>query len=91
MILSHCGTLDPLATQVERCLGSLRYRPHLVHVEGIALGQHLLQRVSHTGELELVWRLAVDVVTQDLCGPLALDHIQRPDGDPADASQPLEI
>ena len=65
--------------------------PHLVHVEGIALGQHLLQRISHTGELELVGRLAVDVVAQDLCGSLALDHIQRPDGDPSNASHPLEI
>lgn len=83
--------MNPLATQVERCLGTLRWLPHLVHVEGVALGQHLLQRISHTGELKLVWRLAIDVVAQDLCSSLTLDHIQRPDGDPANASHPLEI
>lgn len=68
-----------------------RLDPHLVHVEGVALGQHLLQRISHTGELKLVWRLAIDVVAQDLCSSLTLDHIQRPDGNPANASHPLEI
>lgn len=64
---------------------------HLVHVEGIALGQHLFQGIRHTGELQLVRRLAVDVVTQYLCSSLALDHIHRPNGNPADASQPLEV
>lgn len=64
---------------------------HLVHVESIVLGQHLFQGISHAGELQLVWTLAVDVITQNLCSSLALDHIHRSNGDPANASQPLEI
>lgn len=47
---------------------------HLVHGEGIVLGQHLFQGISHTGEFQLVWRLTVDVVTQYLCSSLALEH-----------------
>ena len=64
---------------------------HLVHVDGVVLGQHLLQGIRHTGELQRVWRLAVEVITQYLCSSLTLDHIHRPNGDPTNASQPLEI
>ena len=62
---------------------------HLVHIDGIVLGQHLFQRIRHTGKFQRVWRLAVNVVTQDLRSSLALDHIHRPNGDPANTSQPL--
>lgn len=72
-------------------LFSYKLGAHLVHVEGIVLGQHLLQRISHTGKFQLVWGLAVDVITQYFGSSLALDHIHRPNGDPANASQPLEI
>lgn len=72
-------------------IGVSKIGTYLVHVDGIVLGQHLFQRISHAGELELVWRLAVDVVTQYLCCSLALDHIQRSNGDPTNAFQPLEI
>ena len=64
---------------------------HLVHVDGIVLGQHLFQGIRYTGELQRIWRLAVDVITQYLCSSLTLDHFQRPNGDPANALQPLEI
>lgn len=64
---------------------------HLIHGDGIVLGQHLFQRICHTGKLQLVWRLAVDIVTQYLCCSLAFFHIQRPYGDPANASHPLEV
>lgn len=64
---------------------------HLVHVDGVVLGQHLFQGIRHAGEFQRVWRLAVDVITQHLCSSLALDRFHRPNGDPANALQPLEI
>ena len=64
---------------------------HLVHGDGVVLGQHLFQGIGHTGKLKFVRRLAVDVVAQYLSSSLALDHVQRPNGDPADAFHPLEI
>lgn len=66
-------------------------KPHLVHSNGIILGQHLFQRISYTGKFEFVWRLAIDFVTQYFSCSFAFFHIQRANGSPADASHPLEI
>lgn len=66
-------------------------KTHLVHVDCIILGQHLLQGVGDTGEFQCVRTLAVDVVTQDLCGPLGFDNFQGANGDPANAFHPFKV
>lgn len=64
---------------------------HLVHVDGVVLGQHLLQGIRHTGELQRVWRPCRGYHSGIFCSSLTLDHTSRPNGDPANAPQPLEI
>lgn len=66
-------------------------RTHLVHDVCVLLGQHHLQGIRDTGELDGVRMLAVNFVTQDLPCSLGLLNFQGTNWDPANAPQPLKV
>lgn len=74
----HSGGWNPLRT-------------HLAHCDGIILCQDNFWGVCDTSELELVCRLAILPVTQDFARSLHLLNLDRANGNPSNASQPLKI
>lgn len=64
---------------------------NLAHCQGITLCQHNFWGVCDACEFELVCRLAVLPVTQDFSGSLHLLDLNRANGHPSNASQPLKI
>lgn len=64
---------------------------HLAHCDGIIFRQDDFWGVGDTSELELVGRLAILPVTQDFAGSLHLLDLDRANGNPSDASQPLKV
>lgn len=64
---------------------------HLAHCDGIIFCQDNFRGVGDTSELELVCRLAILPVAQDLACSLHLLDLDGANGNPSNASQPLKI
>lgn len=66
-------------------------RTHLVHGVCVLLGQHHLQGIRDTGELDGVRTLAVNFITQDLPCSLGFLNFQGTNWDPANSPQPFQV
>lgn len=87
-----------LANTVEHLLGIRQYSffylwrgTHITPIFGICLCQNYVHGVRNAGELVSIRRLAIFLLTDDFWSPFVLFCLQRTQGTPSYAFQPLKV